>query len=148
MSRWLSEAWFEDVRRVVADAGVGCAGRAGGDAIDTPDAPDAPVRPDGMRVCVVVTGGADGDVRWSCTVRDGSMTIAGPVPAGRADVVITISADDARQVLFGDLGLSSAYMQGRAKVEGRTGAVLDLLACSAGERFGVVRSAVAGITED
>jgi hypothetical protein len=142
MSRWLSEAWFEDVRRVVADAGVGCAGLA------SVGAPDAPVHPDGMRVHVVVTGVADGDVRWSCTVQDGSMTVAGPGPTGRADVVVTISVDDARRVLCGDLGLSSAYMQGLAKVEGRTGAVLDLLACSAGERFGVVRSAVAGITED
>lgn len=132
MSRWLSAAWFADLERALAGQGA-------------PQATGAE-RGGPVAVEVTVTGAAAGDVVWHCRVGAGA-TEVGAGPDAAADVRLVIADGDAWQVLRGELGLSSAYMQGRAKAEGRTGAVLDLLACSARTRLEAVRSAMAAATE-
>jgi len=79
-------------------------------------------------VQVDVTGGPDGDVPVHAVLAAGRLVDAGPGPAADADAVLTLTAADARAVVAGHLDPSVAFMQGRMKVAGDMGVVLDLLA--------------------
>ena len=108
---------------------------------DTADGWSAPVRaelhglagPPSLEgtVRVDVTGGADGD--WTAHARFGGGRLAdlGPGAGEGPDVTVTLTFEDARAVLVGDLDPSVAFMQGRMKVAGDMGLVLDLLALAA-----------------
>ena len=139
VSRWLSDAWVADLGRAVT-AVVSSAGGAD-------DATGGVAALAGIVVDVVVTGGSDGDVAFHCRFDGGSVP---GIAVGRgtgASVRVSIGSDDAWRLLVGDLTLSSAYMQGRAKVEGPTGAVLELLRASALAPAEAVRAAMAASTE-
>ena len=67
----------------------------------------------GERVQVVVTGGPHGDVHLG--------------PADEPDLVLTTTADVAREMIDGILDVNVAYMQGRLKTAGDTGVLLRIL---------------------
>ncbi len=78
-----------------------------------------------------VTGGPDGDRSAHATFGLGRITELGPGTGDRPDATVTLTAEDARAMLAGDLDPSVAFMQGRMKVAGDMGLVLDLLALAA-----------------
>jgi putative sterol carrier protein len=82
-------------------------------------------------VQVDVTGGAGGDVTCRVRFEDGTLVEVAEGGADGADAVLTLTDADAHAVLAGDLDPSVAFMQGRMKVSGSMGVVLDLLALSA-----------------
>lgn len=137
----LSAQWFEEVVRALSDAAGDGPGPAGPDGGDGPADGPAPVGP----VQVVVAGGtAPGSFWWSGG--PGGPT-AGPGTHPDAAVTVSIDEADLRSLLQGGLRLSVGYMQGRVKIDGPVGGVLDLLACSAGPRFDAARRAVAAVTD-
>jgi len=69
-----------------------------------------------------------------------------PGPADGPDASLTLTVEDARAVLSGDLDPSVAFMQGRMKVAGTMGLVLDVLALSATEAARSARVRVASAT--
>lgn len=81
-------------------------------------------------VVVEVTGGADADVAVHGRVADGSLVASGLGPTDAPDLTLTVSDADARALLTGALEPAVAFMQGRLKVAGDMGALLDLLATS------------------
>lgn len=93
------------------------------------------------RLQVVVTGGPEGDVVWWVTFADGQAVDAGrggvvldpdaELPDGLPLVAITEPWDVAAAVARGELELSAAFMQGRAKTAGDQAALLRLLALTA-----------------
>ncbi len=93
-------------------------------------------------VAVEVTGGPDGDVPVRLVFADGRLTGA---DFGTADVVatLTVTAEDARAMVAGDLDPSVAFMQGRMKVSGEMALVLDLLAAAATEDARAARARLA-----
>ena len=95
-------------------------------------------------VQVDVTGGPDGDVVLWLSFDGGRLTGTGAGPAGSPDATLTLGAADARAVATGALDPSVAFMQGRMKVAGDMGPVLDLLALSATPAAAAVRARVAG----
>ena len=125
--RWLTDAWFE----AVAAEGASITG---------------PPTLTGT-VVVEVTGGAEGDAVGHAVFADGRLvgSGAGPVPA--PDVTLTLTDADARGVLAGELDPAVAFMQGRMKVAGDMGPVLDLLALSATDDLRSLRSRVALLTD-
>lgn len=80
---------------------------------------------------VDVGGEADDGVSAHAVFDGGSLADARPGPADGPDATITLTAEDARSVLSGDLDPSVAFMQGRMKVAGAMSLVLDVLALSA-----------------
>lgn len=82
-------------------------------------------------VQVDVTGGPDGGVTVRATFDGGRLTGVGVGPADTPEAALTLAVDDAGAIAAGDLSPSVAFMQGRMKVAGDMGLVLDLLALSA-----------------
>jgi hypothetical protein len=117
----LSEEW-------VAASQAACAG--------LPERPGA-----SGRLQVVVTGANDGDVVWWLDFADGRAVGSGrggraldpddEVPGGLPLVAITEPLAVATAVARGELELSAAFMQGRAKTAGDQRALLRLLAMTA-----------------
>jgi len=107
VSRWLSEGWFAE-RLARAD--------------------DRPVRPgvDG-RLQLEVTGGPDGDVSAYWELADGRPVGGGPGRTDAPDVTLTATWSDAVAMERGELDPNVAFMQGRLKVAGSMGLVLELL---------------------
>ena len=96
-------------------------------------------------VGIEVTGGADGDRAVQAAFDGGRLTTVGPGPADGPDATVTVSGEDVRAVLDGDLDPSVAFMQGRMKVAGDMRLVLDLLALSATGTARTSRARVAAL---
>jgi len=108
--RWLGEAWVE-------------AGAA--DAADLTGPPSLT-----GSVVVEVTGGPDGDAAVRAVFSEGRLVGSGTGSTRSADLTLTLTDADARAVVSGALDPSVAFMQGRMKVAGSMGPLLDLLALS------------------
>jgi len=75
----------------------------------------------------VVTGTPDGDVAFHLRLDDGRVTTIERGTDETAEVTLTLPYKDAVKVEQGEDSLNLAYMQGRLKVAGSTGAVLAYL---------------------
>jgi len=80
---------------------------------------------------VDVTGAPGGDRTAHARFGGGRLTDIGPGAGEGPDATVTLTFEDARAVLGGDLDPSVAFMQGRMKVAGDMGLVLDVLALAA-----------------
>jgi hypothetical protein len=83
-------------------------------------------------VQAVVTGGPEGDVK----VGDRDAALA-----------LTIPAPDLRAIVDGSLEPSVAFMQGRLKAAGDTGALFRLLSCTRTPEFAALRAEVQSLTD-
>jgi SCP-2 sterol transfer family len=99
------------------------------------------------RVQRVVTGAPGGDVVFVLAFEDGRLVDAaaladGSEPDPDAELTITTTYDDTLAVASGDLDLSVAVMQGRAKVAGSMGALLAILPVTRSRDFRAARAAL------
>jgi predicted lipid carrier protein YhbT len=104
---YLSQAWLE-LQLVVTK--------------DLPERPGATAR-----VQHVVTGAPEGEVRYHQSVVDGRLAEVGLGDDPAAEVTLTQTYADAREVASGELDASAAFMQGRTKVVGDMGKVMALM---------------------
>jgi hypothetical protein len=98
----------------------------------------------------VVGGGPEGEVRLRVVVADGTVRCrpaAAVADAGDPELTLTDNAADLGAVLRGELDPNAAFMQGRTKVVGSTGKLLELLAATRDERYEQARSELAARTE-
>ena len=109
MSSYLTAAWAADPM----DPAVEALAAAGGT----------------IRLGRVITGGPDGEVRYTAIAADGSVTYV-PGVADDVDVMLTDTAANARAIVRGELDPNAAFMRGRTKVVGATGPLLALLAAT------------------
>jgi len=92
---------------------------------------------------VDVTGAPGGDRTAHARFGGGRLTDVGPGPGEGPDATVALTFEDARAVLVGDLDPSVAFMQGRMKVAGDMGLVLDVLALAATDAARACRERVA-----
>jgi len=128
MTAWLTREWVDTARAEVADL-VGPTTLSGVLQVD-------------------VTGGVEGDSVVHVTFDVGRLVGAGAGPVDGPDAVVSLSDEDARAVVAGALDPSVAFMQGRMKVTGDMGLVVDLLALSATDEARARRARVAELTLD
>ena len=118
---------------------------------------DLPERPGASgRLQVVVTGAGGGDVVWWLDYADGRAVGGGrggraldpddEVPGGLPLVALTEPIAVAKAVASGELELSAAFMQGRAKTAGDQRALLRLLAMTATQAYRTAARALADRT--
>jgi predicted lipid carrier protein YhbT len=89
---------------------------------------DLPERPGATaRLQHVVTGTPEGDVRYHQAIVDGRLAEVGLGDHPDAEVTLTQTYADAREVAQGELDASAAFMQGRTKVVGDMGKVMALM---------------------
>lgn len=79
------------------------------------------------RVQYVVTGTPDGEVRYVQSVVDGRLDAVALGDDPAAEVTLSQTYADARQIAEGELDANAAFMQGRVKVVGNMGKVMALM---------------------
>jgi SCP-2 sterol transfer family len=96
------------------------------------------------RIQRVVTGAPGGDVVFTLAFEDGRLVDAafadGDVPDPDAELTITTTYADTLALASGDLDLSVAVMQGRAKVAGSMRALLAILPVTRSRDFRAARA--------
>ena len=110
----------------------------GGEAPETPGAT--------ARLQYVVTGGPDGDVRYSMAVVDGRVAEQSLGDDADAEVTLTLPYDTSVAILTGELDLNVAFMQGRVKIAGDMAKVLGLLPATSRPEFAELQSKLAAET--
>jgi hypothetical protein len=98
------------------------------------------------RIVTIVAGAPGGEVRYG-TVLDGGRLVPGEVAADDADVTLTLKHPDALAALRGETDLNALFMQGRMKVTGPTGLLLDVLAHAQSDAVADARAALAADTD-
>ncbi len=127
MSTWLTDEWFEETRALAATQ---------------------PKRPGlSARMQFIVTGGADGEVRYYWVLEDGLLSQSGVGDVDDADVTLTTARSDAMAIAKGDLDPNVAFMQGRMKVSGAMGIMMRLLPATNTPEYQELRRRIADITE-
>ena len=98
------------------------------------------------RVQRVVTGAPDGDVVFTLAFEDGRLVDATPAdgdqPDPDAELTVTTTYADTLALASGDLDLSVAVMQGRAKVAGSMSALLRSFRSRVSRDFRAARAAL------
>jgi hypothetical protein len=96
------------------------------------------------RIQRVVTGAPGGDVVFTLAFEDGRLVDAafadGDVPDPDAELTITTTYPDTLGLASGDIDLSVAVMQGRAKVAGSMRALLAILPVTRSRDFRAARA--------
>jgi putative sterol carrier protein len=94
----------------------------------------------------VVAGAPGGDVVFTLAFEDGRLVDAALAddsePEPNAELTITTAYDDTLALASGDLDLSVAVMQGRAKVAGSMRALLAILPVTRSRDFRAARAAL------
>lgn len=109
---------------------------------------DLPARPGATaRFQVVVSGAPEGEVAYHQRFEDGRLVECVPGTDPEADVTLGQTYADAVAIAAGDLPLSVAYMQGRVKVVGDVGALLDVMVVLQSQEHAALVAAVADRTD-
>lgn len=93
-----------------------------------------------------VTAAPAGEVTYWVTVEDGRVTGTGEGPRPDATVTVTVPYPVAADLATARLDMSSAFMQGRAKVAGDHAGLLRLLAATARPEHRAATERLAGRT--
>jgi hypothetical protein len=128
MARYLTQEWLDRATAVFGSL---------------PERPGA-----NARIQRVVTGAPTGDVAWVEVVEDGRVVEQTLGSDDAAEVILTLPYDQARAIESGDGDLNLAYMRGRLKVAGSTGALLAFLPITQTPAYVAAQAELHGDTED
>lgn len=126
MAQYLTQEWLDETRAL---------------AKGQPKRPGA-----SATVQYVVTGGPDGDIKYSCVIKDGKPLESqiGVIPD--AELTVTLPYSDSVAIAQGELDPSVAFMQGRMKAAGATGKLLQLLPIAQSEEYQALAAKVRSVT--
>ena len=127
MPTYLSQEWIDDAR---------------GLAESQPERPGA-----SARMQYVVTGGPDGDIKYWWRLEDGKLLESALGAVDDADFTMTLSYDDSVKIQKGELDANAAFMQGRMKVTGNMGKLMQLMPLTNSPEYKELQVAIQGITE-
>lgn len=125
--KYLSQEWLDETRAMAADQ---------------------PLRPGASaRIQFVVTGGPDGDVKYSWVLEDGKLLESHLGVIADPDVTITAPFADWVKIARGELDMSAAFMQGVVKVAGDMGKFLQLLPITQSREYLDLQARIRAVTE-
>lgn len=127
MAEYLSQEWLDESRALAGDQPE----RAGASA----------------RMQYVVSGGPDGDVKYSWVLENGKLVESRLGEIDDADVTLSMTYDDSVAITKGDLDANAAFMQGRMKVAGDMGKLMALLPLTMSPEYKALQAKVRAITD-
>lgn len=127
MPKYLSQEWLDEGRALAADQ---------------PDRPGA-----SARMQYVVTGGPDGDIKYYWVLEDGKLLESQVGELVDADFTMTLTYDDSVKVQQGALDANAAFMQGRMKVTGNLGKLMQLMPLTNAPEYKDLQGKIRAITE-
>jgi putative sterol carrier protein len=87
-----------------------------------PDRPGA-----SAKLQYVVTGGPDGDIKYYWVLENGKLLESQLGTISDADFTMTLTYEDSVALAQGELDANAAFMQGRMKVAGNMGKLMQLM---------------------
>jgi len=127
VAEYLSQEWLDESRALAGDQPE----RAGASA----------------RMQYVVSGGPDGDVKYSWVLENGKLVESRLGEIDDADVTLSMTYDDSVAITKGDLDANAAFMQGRMKVAGDMGKLMALLPLTMSPEYKALQAKVRAITD-
>jgi putative sterol carrier protein len=125
-TKYLSQEWLDELREQAASQ---------------PERPGA-----SARIQYAVSGGPDGDIKYYWILQDGKLLESALGTVDDADITLTLTYEDSVKVQQGELDANAAFMQGRMKVAGNMGKLMQLLPLTNSPEYQQLQSAVAAST--
>ena len=127
MPKYLSQEWLDEARAL---------------AKDQPERPGA-----SATMQFVVTGGPDGDTKYYWVLQDGQLAEASVGELPDSEVTMTTSYQDSVAIQKGELDANAAFMQGKTKVTGNMGKLMQLMPLTMSPGYKALQEKVRAITE-
>ena len=127
MAKYLSPEWIDEARAL---------------AESQPERPGA-----SARMQYVVTGSDDGDIKYWWRLEDGKLLESALGSLDDADFTMTLSYADSVKIQNGELDANAAFMQGRMKVTGNMGKLMQLMPLTNSPEYKELQIAIRAITE-
>ena len=127
MPKYLSQEWLDEGRTL---------------AESQPERPGA-----SAKMQYVVTGGPEGDIKYYWVLDNGKLLESHLGEIADADFTLTLSYDDSVKVAQGELDANAAFMQGRMKVAGNMGKLMQLMPLTNSPEYKALQDEIRGITE-
>ena len=126
MPEYLSQEWLDEARAL---------------------AQDQPERP-GVSATMqfVVTGGPDGDTKYYWVLQDGQLAEASVGELPDSEVTMTTSYQDSVAIQKGELDANAAFMQGKTKVTGNMGKLMQLMPLTMSPEYRALQEKIQAIT--
>ncbi len=127
MTKYLTQEWLDETR---------------GMAQDQPTRPGA-----SARMQYVVSGGPEGTIEYWWKLEDGTLLESGLGKIDDADFTLALSYDDSVKVARGELDANAAFMQGRMKVTGNMGKLMQLMPLTTSPEYRELQERIREITD-
>ena len=127
MIKYLSQEWLDETREMAGSQ---------------PERPGA-----SARIQYVVSGGPDGDVKYYWILQDGKLLESSLGTVDDVDFTLTLTHADSVKVQQGELDVNAAFMQGRMKVAGSMGKLMQLLPLTNSPEYKALQADITKITD-
>ena len=127
MPKYLSQEWLDEGRALAASQ---------------PERPGA-----SAKMQYVVTGGPEGDIKYYWVLDNGKLLESHLGEIADADFTLTLTYDDSVKVAQGELDANAAFMQGRMKVAGNMGKLMQLMPLTNSPEYKKLQEQIREITE-
>ena len=127
MAKYLTQEWLDLGRELSADQ---------------PEHPGA-----SAKMQYVVTGGPDGDIQYYWVLEDGKLREASLGAIDDADFTMTSTYDDSVAIAKGELDANAAFMQGKMKVTGNIGKLMQLMPLTMSPEYQALQVKARELTE-
>jgi predicted lipid carrier protein YhbT len=110
-------------------------------------AQDQPERPGASATMqFVVTGGPDGDLKYYWKIENGRLAESSLGELPDAEVTLTTTYQDSVAIQKGELDANAAFMQGKTKVTGNMGKLMQLMPLTMSPEYKALQEKVQAIT--
>lgn len=127
MPKYLTQEWLDDARAL---------------AKDQPERPGA-----SATMQFVVTGGPEGDIKYYWVLENGVLAEASLGELPDAEITLTTSYPDSVAIQKGELDANAAFMQGKTKVTGNMGKLMQLMPLTMSAEYRALQDQVRERTE-
>ena len=127
MAKYLTQEWLDESAKM---------------AESQPERPGA-----SAKMQYVITGAPEGDIKYYWILENGKLLESklGEIPD--SDFTLTLSYADSVAVQKGELDANAAFMQGRMKVTGNMGKLMQLMPLTNSPEYKALQEEIRGITD-